>query len=688
MKRYRSTVFFLILALAFGFIAFFKGKINADYVVFLPGYTPGASLEQIQNQDLKDLLDVSNKFSDGTQVVIILSCDQTFFQPNEMAKVINLQGDLSKLEGVKTVLSVVNYAFKMPYLSGTTLNEKIVEDPESKSFISKDGKYLLLNCMLAPSDDAKPVLKKIDDVLKRYQSLSPLVFGQIVINDQLFSEIIKQVLVYPSLMFLAILIVFWIQTRSLKASLISLFIPLIATVIVYGFSALLKVELNVMTVMCVSFLLVIGSAYGLHFYNGIVRFGKDVRKKMFKPIFFSMFTTAVGFLSFLFVKITAFKQLGLMVSSGLALIFLMLFTAGYELFYDERKEYVRTFSAKINGKVVGKIMIYAVLVVCAISPFVLPRIKVGMDQASYFSKNSQIGRALKILNEQFSYREPVYIMIQKDSFFTVKDTETVRQIVERISDVNGVTSVQFPTSYPIPTLALLARLQPAISYFVVDGKTIRIVANITDDAYRQAGKIKKALYEKLKDYKDYKFTVTSASFIVDQINSQIMKSQLQSLITSLILIFASIVIAFRSISFSAVIVIPVLLTALSNFIFIYLMRLRLDIATSIVASILVGLVVDYSIHLAHDLKMTKNITQSIENVGMPVLTNALGLIAGFAVMSLSRLALFRNVSLLLALGIAFGVSFTIFSQPLIIQKMVRKLETGQVSLKRKDGYEK
>ncbi|MEM2146794.1 MAG: MMPL family transporter [Candidatus Jordarchaeaceae archaeon] len=531
-------------------------------------------------------------------------------------------------------------------------------------------------------------MKKIDNVLKSYQTLSPLVFGQLVINDHLFSEIIRQVLVYPSLMFLAILIVFWVQTRSLKASFLSLLIPLIATIIVYGFSALLKVELNVMTVMCVSFLLVIGSAYGLHFYNGIVRFGKDVKKMMFRPIFFSMFTTAVGFLSFLFVKITAFKQLGLMVSSGLALIFLMLFTAGYELFYDERKKYTKTFSMKMNNEVLGKILIYVVLAVCVISPSILPRIEIGMDQASYFSKNSQIGRALKILTEQFSYREPVYIMLEKNSFFTIKDSENIKQIIERVGNINGVASVQFPGSYPIPTLALLARIQPAVNYFVADGKTIRIVANITDEAYRQAGKIKKALYEELKDYTEYKFTIASTSFIVDQINSQILKSQLQSLITSLILIFISIVIAFRNISFSAVIVVPVLLTALFNFIFIYLMKLKLDIATSIVASILVGLVVDYSIHLAHDLKATKSVSKSIENIGMPILANALGLIAGFLMMSLSKLALFRNVSILLSFGIAFGVSFTIFSQPLIIKKMVKALEIRQISFERKNGHQK
>ncbi|MEJ5229860.1 MAG: hypothetical protein WHT65_07635, partial [Pseudothermotoga sp.] len=214
---------------------------------------------------------------------------------------------------------------------------------------------------------------------------------------------------------------------------------------------------------------------------------------------------------------------------------------------------------------------------------------------------------------------------------------------------------------------------------------VRIVANITDDAYRQAGKVKERMNDALKEFTEYRFTLASTSFIVDQINSQILKSQLQSLFTSLILIFLAILIAFRNMSLSVTVAVPVFLTALFNFVFMYLMKLRLDIATSIVASILVGLVVDYSIHLAHDLRLTRDISKTITNIGMPVLTNALGLIAGFSLMSLSKLALFRDVSLLLALGIAFGVSFTIFSEPLIMQRLVKRVEAGQVLVKREGG---
>jgi len=297
----------------------------------------------------------------------------------------------------------------------------------------------------------------------------------------------------------------------------------------------------------------------------------------------------------------------------------------------------------------------------------IPRIEVGMDQAAYFSKSSAIGQALAILTEKFSYREPVYVMVEKQSIFTMKDSQQIAKLVEDLRRIDGVSSVQFPMAYPIPSLVLMSRLQPAIHHFVADGRTIRIAVNLTEEGYRKAGEMKDRLKEVLEEYPEYTFSVASAAFVVDQINSRIVASQVQSLTMSLLFIFGSVLFAFRNVLLSLLIVVPVVLTALSNFFFMGLLGLKLDVATSIVASILVGLVVDYSIHLAHDMRRTKDVFLSIENISMPVLANGLGLIGGFLVLVFSRLALFRDVSLLLILGIGFGVAFTLFSQPILIK---------------------
>ncbi|WP_346310921.1 MMPL family transporter [Pseudothermotoga sp.] len=671
LRKYKFTILVVIVCGIFATIIYSKARINASYFVFLPGYRSGASVEEIDNEELRAFFKIVQKFNDGSQFVVVLHHPEGFFSPQVLSRAVELQERLSSLPCMKNLLSVINYSFRKPYFDGSTLNEAILEDPEASSFVSKDGKYLLLYCTLSVDCDEDEALKAIEKVLGDFKDLKALSFGQIVINRHLFREIIRQVFVYPGIIFLVILFIFYLQTRSLKASFVSLTIPVLANVIVYGVVSLLGVELNTLSVMSVSFLIIIGSAYGLHFYNGVVRFGERVRKEMLTPIFFSMFTTSVGFLSFLFVEIAAFRHLGLMVSSGLALVFVILFSSGYELLRSEKPIKRGTLLLRLRSENLGQIMLVFSLVCAALTFLLLPRIEVGMDQAAYFSKSSAIGQALTILTEKFSYREPVYVMVEKQSLFNVKDSQRISELVEDLRRIDGVSSVQFPTAYPIPSLVLMSRLQPAIHQFVADGRTIRIVVNLTEEGYRKAAQLKDRLRAVLEKYPEYTFTVASAAFVVEQINTRIVASQVQSLTISLLLIFGSVLFAFRNLLLSLLIVVPIVLTALLNFFFMGLFGLRLEIATSIVASILVGLVVDYSIHLAHDMRRTKDVFRSIENISMPVLANGLGLIGGFSVLMFSKLALFRNVSLLLMLGIGFGVAFTLFSQPLLIKRFAR-----------------
>lgn len=667
LRRYAFTVLLLVVCVVSGVIIYFKARINASYFVFLPGYSSRAGIEQIDNEELKAFFKIVKKFNDGSQFVVLAHHPEGFLAAQALLRLNELQNRLSNLPCVKNVLSVLNYSFRKPYFDGSKLDEQILTDPEASSFISKDARYVLLHCTLSPGYNEDKALSEIEKVLNDFQDLNALAFGQLVINKHLFREIIHQISIYPAITFLVILLIFYLQTRSLKASLVSLLIPVEANLIVYAVVSSAGIELNTMSVMCVSFLLIIGSAYGLHFYNGVVRFKDRVRQEMFRPIFFSMLTTCVGFLSFLFVEITAFKHLGLMVSSGLALVFLILFTSGYELLREEKAVQHRTVLLGFGNERLGRVLLIVSLILVVVTFLSLSRIEVGMDQASYFSKGSDVGRALDILTKQFSYREPVYIMVEKESLFTAKDSQLISELLNELRQIEGVSSVQFPVSYPVPSLVLLSRFQPAIRYFVADGKTVRIVVNMTEQAYRKAGELKNRITQVLKNYPDYHFTVASAAFIVDQINASIVTSQTQSLSVSLLLIFGSVLFAFRNVLLSLLIVVPVLLTAILNFFFIALLGLRLDVATSIVASILVGLVVDYSIHLAHDMRRTRDVSASVKNISMPVLANGLGLIGGFCVLSFSKLALFRNVSLLLILGIGFGLSFTLLSQPILIE---------------------
>lgn len=665
ISKYKFTIMFSILSIFALIIVLNLGNLQTGPEVFLPGYKPGMKIEDIEDPTVKSLIKVERKFGDRLSVMVIIKNEDTFLKKGSMEKVRKLQEGLEKIKGIKSVLSVLNLPRMTgltisSYVKGNDLDKNILKDPNASSSISKDGKYLVLNCILDLKADSKRIVKELKDYLKDYKEFSPLIFGEPAIDQEMFSELLKQAFVYPVFMFIVILLVFYFQTRSFRASIIALFFPLIATLYVFAIFFLTGGVLNVLTVMVTSFLMIIGSAYGLHYYNAIHRHeDKDeATKNIFIPIFFSMATTAVGFLSFLFVKINAFRELGVMVSTGLLVVVGLLFTSGKELLDSDGKR-PRNFGVRYLGDKTSKIIFIMALIILVAFPFTAPRIRIGADDIQYFSKKSDVRRAYSLMEKEFGFREPLFVMIEKrDGNFMMEDMKNLEAIKKKLQSIEGVSKVEFPVEIPVPILYLLSRNQEFLRYFVSSGNTIRFIVYVSDEGFKKIGELERAIDKILKGY-PYDSTVAGSSLIWDRINSEILLSQLQSLIAAGLLIFAMVFIIFRRLRFSLIVMVPLSFTVAMNFIFMYLFGLNLEISTAIISSILMGLIIDYSIHLAYDFKKTGDPSLSLKQVGPSILANALGLISGFSVLLFSTLAMFKNVSLLLILGISYGVIFTL-----------------------------
>ncbi|RLA94351.1 MAG: hypothetical protein DRG83_19825 [Deltaproteobacteria bacterium] len=102
---------------------------------------------------------------------------------------------------------------------------------------------------------------------------------------------------------------------------------------------------------------------------------------------------------------------------------------------------------------------------------------------------------------------------------------------------------------------------------------------------------------------------------------------------------------------------PVVLTLIFNFFFMSVAGIWLEISTSIVASILAGLVIDYSIHLMEAGKLGM---KNKEQVIPVIIGNSIGLILGFLTLAFSPVALYTRLGVLIAFGIGFGTLSALF----------------------------
>jgi hypothetical protein len=258
-------------------------------------------------------------------------------------------------------------------------------------------------------------------------------------------------------------------------------------------------------------------------------------------------------------------------------------------------------------------------------------------------------------------------VLEKNVPFVGTDSKILKELIEKIEKSEYVSSVVFPVDIPVPIMYALSRTNPFLKTFIGDRNRIRLIVNLTPEGYEHVKKVVD-LINKVMSETGWSHYVAGSVLIWDDINESIMKSQIQSIVIASVLIFAMVFIIFRRPLTTLSVMVPIAFTTVFNFLFMALFGISLDVSTSITSGILMGLVIDYSIHIASEEKRLRDPYLVVKNVGPSVLTNALGLISGFAVLLFSELALFKNISLLMMLGIGVGAVFTLIVQPMILEK--------------------
>lgn len=672
MKKIKIIIFlsFIIISLI---IIFTKGSIYTGPEVFLPGFKFGQTLDKIENENIRNFYKLSNDFNDGNSIFIILFSPQTFFNKENTTKILMIEKQLKHLPYVSSIISpttipkITGFS-QSTYVKNETLQKEILNDKNSKNLISADGKYIIINVVFKPNQDPKKHLDEIKKIIELHFK-NYYLFGEPIINYALFNELLKQMYIYPVIMFVLILLFFYFQTKSFKAAVFSSFVPIISSIFTISLLFITGKPLNTLTVMIFSFLLVIGSGYGIHYYNAYTRFKniKKTNKHILTPILFSMLTTAAGFMSFLFVNIESFKELGLLVSIGLAINVLIIFSFGTDLF--EKNKFNKkplNFGLKYVGDKIAFISLIIFLIIAILSPLIIKNISIKSDMISYFSSNSKIGKSYKIMTDVFKIREPIFLVIEKDTPFLATDNQKILELTEKLENSKFVSNVNFPANIPIPLLYYFSKSNEALRYYISSKQKIRIVINLTEEGYQNIDTVINLIDTNIQ-YKNY--YIAGTALIWNEINKNILNAQITSLIFASILIFVMVFLIFKSLRTTLSVIIPIGFSTLFNFIFMSIFKINLDISTSITSSILMGLIIDYSIHLASDEKVTKSHEKSIINVGPPILANGIGLILGFSVLLFSSLKLFKAISLLIILGIAIGLYFTLIIQPFILKKI-------------------
>lgn len=171
------------------------------------------------------------------------------------------------------------------------------------------------------------------------------------------------------------------------------------------------------------------------------------------------------------------------------------------------------------------------------------------------------------------------------------------------------------------------------------------------------------LKEEISRYADenfpegYTVTVSGAGDMSLAVNNLIVSSQIISIITSLIIVFIIVAYSFKSVIAGIYGILPLMISLFINFGLMGFTGIKLDIGTAMVASIAIGIGVDYTIHFLTTYHYERMLTSDLEVVtkktlnssGKAIIFNAISVALGFAVLIFSNFNPIKNLGLLVCI---------------------------------------
>lgn len=341
------------------------------------------------------------------------------------------------------------------------------------------------------------------------------------------------------------------------------------------------------------------------------------------------------------------------------------------------------------------------LLLCIIGMF---QIKTSVNMADYLKKDNPTQVAEDVMQKKFGGSLPIFVVFKGDmqspevlqmmintEHFMKEDpnitvTQSVADLIEQMNDAMGEGKKIPDEKAKIEQLWFLLDGQEVMPQLVNEDLTKGIIqskfASVDSKEIEVfTAKMDHFIEENQNDY--CKIELTGMPSVYVKLNSSLLNSQFNSLLIAIVMVVLIVGGILGSALKGIIAAIPVVATIIVLFGFMGLTEIPLDIATVLVASIALGIGIDYSIHIItgfnNYLMENGNVEESIDKVilssGKAVVINVVSVSAGFLVLLFSQIVPLQNFGLLLAISM-FGSGFgalTLLPVILILVNRKRKI---------------
>jgi len=647
---------------------------------------------------------------------------------------------VSRIDGVAGVLSIADLDAARGLSADDdnpqagTLRERVLADPLVKNRLaSRDGTTVLLVIRMEMIDgmDARrdAILSGIDEALAELKvPYHKAGIGVIYAALNRLSIVDSFVLFCAS--WLVIAVVLWCLFRRWAPVVVSLGIAGLATVWTIGLYGAFGRSLNLVTSVMPTLILVIGVAECVHILLHVAAApdGPDRRTKvvgeiafMLRPCLINTLTTVAGLASLAVSPLPVVRDLGLFSALGLLGCFVLTLVGCTWALAWKRTEPNRDGGALLQRPVallselgmrrpqaalaVGLLMVVLmgvgasrIVVDTYTIDFLFPEHPVRRDSDLI---ESRIGPYLPL---EFVVRSPHGVLHPEllraverwqragESQPGVGWSHSLLDVLRRAPDTGP--SAASGTSIPddparVEQLVAAYRALPGndLHQLLDEAGALRVTFSVRMQSARSVERATAALIESAR--LPVGATVASDGYLPLYVRmaDYVVGSQIQSFALAFVTIFVTIGVAFRS-ARAAMLAIPAnLLPVLIILGVMGYAGIRLDVATVTIAPVVLGLVVDDTVHVLHQLHHefrwrrdhVAAVRATLDTAGRAILITTCVLVLGFSVFALAEIKSVIWFGLLIALGLVSGVIADLVLMPALVLWTRPRLGEGPVT---------
>ena len=582
--------------------------------------------------------------------------------------------------------------------------------------ISQDGETAALNILLKSelsTDGRYQVTSQVYDLAKGAGFTQVFFAGDPFSQWRCVEAVRRDLTLFLPLTLLLVAFLLWLCFRSLVAVVLPLLTVGIGLVWVFGLMGHLGSQFNILSLMLPTVLLAIGCSYVIHVFNQIGLEQAASRAAQIEylqaqilhkalsfislPVMVSALTIIAGFLSLAFTKIPGIRSTAIYAALGAGTTMLLALTLVPAVLIMCSEKAIR-LNVGLGGQMISwlektgrlavskETLLYLVTgVMCVLSVAGIFRLIINVDYYGFFKANTEAAIGPAEVGKRLAGAISFDVIVEASQDGALETPQVLARIAElgslaaHASQGQALSVVDFikhgnrafhnndANFYALPTderivRELLSDREQLRKFITDNGRQARVLVR---SPLSGSAAMSKAIHtieargrELLPEFRVY---ATGTVALMNRSSDMIAREQLQSVILALITIYVMLSLLFKSWRVGLTALVPNLLPVLFFFGYMGWSGTPLNMTTSLVASVVLGLAVDNAVQFIVRFRSVQPnfnsvrdaIVESMRLSGRPIIYANIAIAAAFAVFAISNfwpVATFGVLSAITILG--------------------------------------